>query len=622
LENIVLTNAFGTADAELVTVAAGGTLALGEGVVLYGRITTEAADGLLLAGELKSAIFLDCKASPEICQAFGTVESGAEDAVRASATNIVNWAEESGEIVGVANEDDTLRWDERPSTLADAVGFYVTDGGATPTLSRRLDWLVARYAFADVEASIVLLADDTLTLSLTLGHDLELSAPAGTNIAITVAPTACFKVSEGASMSVAGISFEGTGEQGNGLFLVDGGELTLGEGTRLSGLIGTSSDLGNPNSGAVNVMSGSVTLKDGAEISGCSVTSYYNRPQNGYGGGVYLNGEGCQLVLAGGRIICCRAQTYGGGVYACKGSTVSLSGETTVIGNCSGNDTVAERRADDIYMSYAELGDFTLDGPVSGKIGVRWGESSTDRNVAGTDFITVNAGVDPTSSLPMFISDVNPGLVAGKGAGVLTWGNGQTEAKYLLTVVANDLTKFEGAEDPELTYSVFGQKNPPPALAGVLERAEGEEVGTYAISQGTLDVFGTDYRLVFVEGTFTIVESPLPPPPPPPPGPEYTVTTNDPSLTPLAFSAIERVAETEWKLSVTNLLKDAEYALSYTPDLLTPFKTGEWFRAESGGLWTTNWLFASEEAKPAYFWRAHGRTTYVTNWLNAVQPQP
>ena len=109
---------------------------------------------------------------------------------------------------------------------------------------------------------------------------------------------------------------------------------------------------------------------------------------------------------------------------------------------------------------------------------------------------------------------------------------------------------------------------------------------------------------------------------PPGPRPEYTVTTNDPSMTPLAFSDIARIAENEWQLSLTNLLKDAEYALSFTDDLMMPFTTGQWFRAESDGLWTTNWIFTAEPPKPAYFWRAHGRTTYVTNWLDAVQSQP
>ena len=110
----------------------------------------------------------------------------------------------------------------------------------------------------------------------------------------------------------------------------------------------------------------------------------------------------------------------------------------------------------------------------------------------------------------------------------------------------------------------------------------------------------------------------------PKPDPEYTVTTNDPSMTPLAFSNIVRIAENEWQLSLTNLLKDAEYALSFTDDLTTPFKTGQWFKAEVGGLWTTNWIFTTESPKPAYFWRAHGRTTYVTNPipLEVAVPNP
>ena len=618
LENVVLTNALGTADAELVTVAAGGTLELGGDVVLYGRITTETDDGPVLAGELKTPVFLDCKASPDICQAFGSVRSGSGDEVRVSATNIVNWAEESGEIVGVADEDDTLRWGERPLTLEEAVGYYVTDDGATTNLSRRLNRLIARYAFADVEAPIVLLADDTLTLALTLKHDLTFSAE-GENVSITVSPTACFTVPEGVSMSVEGVAFKGEAKEPadkcDGLFLVTGGELTLGEGIRLSGLIGTSSDLGNPNSGAVNVMSGTLTLRDGAEIVGCEVKSYYNVSRPGYGGGVYLNGDGCRLVLAGGRIIGCRAQTYGGGVYARKGSTVSLSGETTVIGNFSGNDTVAERRADDIYMAYAELGDFTLDGSASGKIGVRWGESSTDRNVAGTEFITVAGGVDPMSSLTTFVSDVNPGLEADEGDGTLEWKEGSSKAQYLLTVVANDRMKFEGEADPELTYSVYGQKNPSAVLFGALKRADGEEVGTYDISQGTLDVIGTDYRLEFVGGTFTIVESPLPPPGPTP-DPVYT---NSPSH--IAFESITRLSETSWMIVVTNREPYCWYRLIYTDDLAKGFtSTGDWVQAtvDAPKAWTNKVDFGSGVVKPAYFWRAEG--TWGTDEIPPVSP--
>lgn len=103
----------------------------------------------------------------------------------------------------------------------------------------------------------------------------------------------------------------------------------------------------------------------------------------------------------------------------------------------------------------------------------------------------------------------------------------------------------------------------------------------------------------------------------PPPAPEYTVKTNAP--TPIAFSAIMRKSDTEWELVVTDLVEQAEYALSHSPDLKTAFTTGAWFKASASGPWTTNVQFSAEDPKPAYFWRAHGRTTYVTNWLNTVR---
>ena len=92
----------------------------------------------------------------------------------------------------------------------------------------------------------------------------------------------------------------------------------------------------------------------------------------------------------------------------------------------------------------------------------------------------------------------------------------------------------------------------------------------------------------------------------------FTVTTNDPAVTSLAFSEIRRLSETEWKLGVTNLLKDAEYALSFTDDLKTSFTIGDWFRAAASG--PTNLNVTLDGEKTARFWRIHGRTTYVTNW--------
>jgi surface protein len=76
-----------------------------------------------------------------------------------------------------------------------------------------------------------------------------------------------------------------------------------------------------------------------------------------------------------------------------------------------------------------------------------------------------------------------------------------------LTITANPLSKTYGAADPtELTYSapdlITGDK-----LTGTLERESGEDVDTYAISQGTLA--NPNYAITFTGAKFTINPAPL-----------------------------------------------------------------------------------------------------------------
>ena len=84
-----------------------------------------------------------------------------------------------------------------------------------------------------------------------------------------------------------------------------------------------------------------------------------------------------------------------------------------------------------------------------------------------------------------------------------------------LTVDADGKTKVYGDFDPALTYSVSGLKNGDAradVLAGALSRAEGENVGTYAIGQGSLDLTsgkGQNYVLSFTGDDFTITPASL-----------------------------------------------------------------------------------------------------------------
>ncbi|WP_447637860.1 BspA family leucine-rich repeat surface protein [Flavobacterium microcysteis] len=86
--------------------------------------------------------------------------------------------------------------------------------------------------------------------------------------------------------------------------------------------------------------------------------------------------------------------------------------------------------------------------------------------------------------------------------------------KAALTITANALSKEYGTADPTLTYTATGFVNgdDQTALTGTLSRASGEAVGTYAISQGTLDAenysityTGEDFTITAATGDFVIV---------------------------------------------------------------------------------------------------------------------
>src|SRR4029453_10125934 len=73
-----------------------------------------------------------------------------------------------------------------------------------------------------------------------------------------------------------------------------------------------------------------------------------------------------------------------------------------------------------------------------------------------------------------------------------------------VTVTADARTKVYGDADPALTYQVTsGSLVGEDVFTGGLSRDAGENVGTYAIHQGTLTL-GTNYNLTFVGANLTI----------------------------------------------------------------------------------------------------------------------
>jgi hypothetical protein len=75
-----------------------------------------------------------------------------------------------------------------------------------------------------------------------------------------------------------------------------------------------------------------------------------------------------------------------------------------------------------------------------------------------------------------------------------------------ITVTADaGQTKVFGAVDPTFTYT---SSDPAPTFTGALDRATGEDVGTYAIGRGTLAVVGSNYSMSFVSKDFSITPAP------------------------------------------------------------------------------------------------------------------
>jgi uncharacterized repeat protein (TIGR02543 family) len=73
-----------------------------------------------------------------------------------------------------------------------------------------------------------------------------------------------------------------------------------------------------------------------------------------------------------------------------------------------------------------------------------------------------------------------------------------------LTITADNQSKVYGTDDPLLTYQLnSGSLVNGDAFSGTLTRVHGENIGTYAIQQGTLTA-GSNYNLTYVEGTLSV----------------------------------------------------------------------------------------------------------------------
>jgi hypothetical protein len=115
--------------------------------------------------------------------------------------------------------------------------------------------------------------------------------------------------------------------------------------------------------------------------------------------------------------------------------------------------------------------------------------TATSSSPPGTYPITVSGAADPN-----YRFTYTPGIL--------------TVSPAMLTVAANAATKVFGAPDPALTYTAAGLVNGdgPGIIAGSLSRSPGENVGSYAISRGSLTA-GGNYTISFTGNYLTITRA-------------------------------------------------------------------------------------------------------------------
>jgi hypothetical protein len=164
--------------------------------------------------------------------------------------------------------------------------------------------------------------------------------------------------------------------------------------------------------------------------------------------------------------------------------------------------------------------------------------------------------------------------------------SGQTITPAPLAVSANAQTKFYGDSDPPLTYKATGFQGTDSAssvLTGALARVSGENVGSYAISQGNLTA-NANYTINFTGNNLTISPATLyvtasPATkifgqPDPPLG--YTATGfkfSDSAASVLSGMLArlpgETVAGSPYAISQGSLAANANYTISFTGSILT-----------------------------------------------------
>ncbi len=130
--------------------------------------------------------------------------------------------------------------------------------------------------------------------------------------------------------------------------------------------------------------------------------------------------------------------------------------------------------------------------------------TATVTGTVGTD--TVDYSFSRATGEDVGDYTITPSGDATQGNYAVTYETGKlTITKATLAIEAEAKEKTYGEDDPELTYTISGLQNSDTEdiMTGELSRAEGENTGTYAISQGTVAA-GNNYNIDYTGANLTI----------------------------------------------------------------------------------------------------------------------
>lgn len=230
-------------------------------------------------------------------------------------------------------------------------------------------------------------------------------------------------------------------------------------------------------------------------------------------GNAYIRTNGGDVVLLSGNVI----NSNGATIYTNGGNISLTSGDINLA-----NSNLATRGGN---VNVTAIDVQSTEGSIT-TTGTRINTTNASSPSIGGITLMENGATLPTSgygnAASVFLENANGGNIsitgtniggnnvcfAAGGAGcVVADPNPPVGVTIDITITADAMNKIYGASDPLLTYIYSGSVNSGDVFSGALTRAAGENVGSYAISRGTLGITsssGATYNITYIGNFFTI----------------------------------------------------------------------------------------------------------------------